>query len=59
MLVKVVLALILIKALGMGYMTEAVLLSGYFVVSVGLNVWRGLREINRSELAARLESEPI
>lgn len=59
MLAKVALALVLIKALGMGYMTEAVLLSGYFVVSVGLNVWRGLREINRSELAARLESEPV
>lgn len=58
MLAKVVLAFVLIKGLGMGYPVEAVLLSGYFVVSVGLNVWRGLQEINRAELATRLEREP-
>jgi O-antigen/teichoic acid export membrane protein len=34
---------------GAGYLTEAGLLSGYFVVSVGLIVLRGLREIHRAE----------
>jgi O-antigen/teichoic acid export membrane protein len=30
-----------------GYVMEAALLSGYYVVSVGLIVWRGLTEVNR------------
>jgi O-antigen/teichoic acid export membrane protein len=50
MLLKV--ALILLVLPRTGYLVEAVLLSGYFVISVGLNVWRGLREINRAELDA-------
>jgi O-antigen/teichoic acid export membrane protein len=49
MLAKVALSFLLIQGLGMGYLTEAALLSGYFVVSVGWVVWRGLREIRRAE----------
>lgn len=49
MLAKVALSFLLIQGLGMGYLTEAALLSGYFVVSVGWLVWRGLREIRRAE----------
>lgn len=30
-----------------GYLMMAVILSGYFVVSIGIIVWRGLAEINR------------
>jgi O-antigen/teichoic acid export membrane protein len=30
-----------------GYVLEALLLSSYFVLSVGLMVWRGLRELDR------------
>jgi hypothetical protein len=32
-----------------GYLAEAGLLSGYFVVTVGLIVWRGLREVGLAE----------
>ncbi|HEX9019160.1 MAG TPA: oligosaccharide flippase family protein [Anaerolineaceae bacterium] len=59
MLVKVALAFILFKGLGMGYLVEAVLLSAYLSISVGLIVWRGLKEIHRSELATRMEGEPV
>jgi O-antigen/teichoic acid export membrane protein len=47
MLVKVALAFLLLPKAG--YLTEAALLSGYFIVTVGLMVWRGLHEINRAE----------
>lgn len=57
MLAKVALAFILIKGFGAGYMVEAGLLSGYFVVTVGMNVWRGLREINRAETSAQLQGQ--
>jgi O-antigen/teichoic acid export membrane protein len=32
-----------------GYIMEAAILSGYFLTSIGLNVWRGRREIARRE----------
>jgi O-antigen/teichoic acid export membrane protein len=47
MLAKVALAFVLLP--WAGYLAEAALLSGYFVVTVGLMVWRGLREIDRAE----------
>jgi hypothetical protein len=56
MLVKVSLAFALLP--WAGYMTEAVLLSGYFVVSVGVIAWRGLREIDRAQAAFPLQGEP-
>lgn len=52
MLLKVTLMLLLLPHTG--YLVEAALLSGYFVISVGLNVWRGLREIDRAEGQVRL-----
>lgn len=54
-LAKVALTIVLVPRLG--YIWEAVLLSGYFVVSVGLIVWRGLREVSRAQ-AAQPEIEP-
>jgi O-antigen/teichoic acid export membrane protein len=53
MLGKVALALILLP--GAGYIMEAALLSGYFIVSVGVMVWRGLNEVR---LAEALDSQP-
>lgn len=47
MLAKVTLTFALLP--GAGYLTEAALLSGYFLVSVGIIVLRGLREIKRAE----------
>jgi O-antigen/teichoic acid export membrane protein len=48
--VKVAGTLILVPMAGAsGYIVEAWLLSGYFVVSVGLMVWRGLHEVTRVE----------
>lgn len=47
MLVKTALIIVLLPRTG--YLVEAALLSGYFVVTVGLNVWRGLREVERVE----------
>jgi O-antigen/teichoic acid export membrane protein len=55
MVAKVSLAFMLLP--WAGYMAEAALLSGYFVVSVGLIAWRGLREINRAQAAALLQGE--
>lgn len=57
MLTKVALAFILLP--WAGYLTEAALLSAYFVVSVGLMVWRGLREIDRAEVQARFQGEAV
>jgi hypothetical protein len=56
MLVKVSLAFALLP--WSGYLTEAALLSGYFVISVGIIAWRGLREVNRAQAAALLQGEP-
>jgi O-antigen/teichoic acid export membrane protein len=48
--VKVAGTLILVPMAGArGYIVEAWLLSGYFVVSVGIMVWRGLHEVTRVE----------
>ncbi|HEX9014212.1 MAG TPA: oligosaccharide flippase family protein [Anaerolineaceae bacterium] len=45
---KVALAFLLVPAAGdNGYLVEAGLLSGFFVVTVGLTVWRGLSEVRR------------
>jgi O-antigen/teichoic acid export membrane protein len=52
MLVKVALAFVLLP--GAGYLAEAVLLSGYFIVTVALMVWRGLREMKRAESVNRI-----
>ena len=57
MLAKVALILVLLPRTG--YLAEAALLSGFFVISVGLNVWRGLREVNRAEGASRFESQRL
>lgn len=55
MLGKVALALILLP--GAGYMMEAVLLSGYFCISVGVMVWQGLKTVRQTEaLDLRAES---
>jgi O-antigen/teichoic acid export membrane protein len=43
MLVKVCLAILLLPAAG--YMTEAWLLSGYFIITVGAMLWRGLSRL--------------
>ncbi len=47
MLGKVALALILLP--GAGYIMEAALLSGYFIVSVGVMVWRGMKTVQQAE----------
>lgn len=47
MLAKVTLALILLP--GAGYIMEAWLLTGYFVLSVGIMVWRGLKSAANTE----------
>lgn len=55
MLGKVALALILLP--GAGYLMEAVLLSGYFCISVGVMVWQGLKTVRQAEaLDLRAES---
>ncbi len=48
MVVKVALTLTIVRPFGPnGYIVEALLLSAFFVVTVGLTVWRGLKEIGR------------
>ena len=47
-LAKVALAFLLVPHYG--YVAEAALLSGWFVISIGLIVWRGLSEVRRAEL---------
>ncbi len=47
MLAKVGLALALLPRTN--YLVEAGLLSGYFIITVGLIAWRGLREVDRAE----------
>jgi O-antigen/teichoic acid export membrane protein len=50
MVAKVGLAFLLVKAAGTnGYIVEAWLLSGFFVLTVGLTVWRGLDVVRRAE----------
>ena len=44
-LIKLVLAIPLVPRYG--YMAEGILLSAYYVISVGLIVWRGVRELER------------
>jgi len=46
--IKVLLAIPLVPRYG--YVMEAALLSGYYVVSVGLIVWRGIKEVNRQSV---------
>ncbi|MBG0770999.1 MAG: hypothetical protein H0S82_04785, partial [Anaerolineaceae bacterium] len=53
MLGKVALAFLIVPKLG--YLAEAALFSAYFVVTVGVLVWRGLGEIRRQAL---VESTP-
>lgn len=43
-LVKTLLTLFLLPLFG--YLIEAAILSGYFLASIGVNVWRGLREVD-------------
>jgi len=47
---KVALAFLLVPRLGLNF--EALLLSAFFVVSVGLIIARGLREVKRNEISA-------
>jgi O-antigen/teichoic acid export membrane protein len=47
-LLKILLAFLLVPYFG--YLMQAALLSVYFVVSIGLTVWRGMKEIRRAEL---------
>lgn len=54
-------AFVLLPWLGVprpGYILEAALLSGYFMLSVGILVWSGVREIDRAEAATPLQGEP-
>ena len=52
--IKTLLTFLLVPAFG--YLAEAAILSGYFLASIGLNVWRGRREMSACEekQAARL-----
>ena len=53
--VKLLLSFLLVPRYG--YVMEALLLSGYFVASVGAMVWRGVREVNgRADIALRQQS---
>ena len=47
-LVKIALAFILVPRFG--FVVEAGLLSGWFIISIGLIVWRGLSEVHRVEI---------
>ena len=48
MLGKILLAFLIVPRLG--YLAEAGLLSAYFVVTVGVLVWQGLREVRDQSL---------
>jgi O-antigen/teichoic acid export membrane protein len=52
---KVALAFLLVPRLGLNF--EALLLSGFFVISVSLIVWRGLKEVKKREISD-LEANP-
>jgi O-antigen/teichoic acid export membrane protein len=56
MLVKVALTLVLLPRTN--YLVEAVLLSAYLIVTVGLIVWRGMQGIRHAEILSPMESEP-
>jgi hypothetical protein len=45
--VKTTLSFTLVPATG--YLVEASILSGYFVVSIGILVWRGIRAMTKFE----------
>jgi O-antigen/teichoic acid export membrane protein len=53
MLVKVALALVLLPRAG--YLTEAALLTGYFLVSVGWITFSGLRGVMKAQAAERIQ----
>ena len=55
-LAKVALAFLVVPRFGLN--SEAFLLSAFFVISVGLIVWRGLREVNQRE-RSDLEANPV
>ncbi len=55
-LAKVALAFLVVPRFGLN--SEAFLLSAFFVISVGLIVWRGLREVNQRE-RSDLEAIPV
>ncbi len=59
MLAKVALIALILKQ--SGTLMEAVLLSGYLIVTVGFSVWRGLREVRKAEQAGEpvLQGEPV
>jgi O-antigen/teichoic acid export membrane protein len=57
MVVKVLLMILLLP--WAGYLAEAALLSAYFVISVGLIVWRGLRQIRTAEGQANMRGEAV
>lgn len=54
-LLKVMLSLALVPRLG--YLTEAALLTGYFIVANGLILWRGLGDLGRAERV--LQEAPV
>jgi hypothetical protein len=35
-----------------GYLVQSLILSGYFIVSIGIVVWRGLWELKQQSMAA-------
>ena len=39
---------------GQGYLAMAAILSGYLIVTIGINVWKGLTELNASARAEHL-----
>jgi O-antigen/teichoic acid export membrane protein len=55
--IKTTLTLFLLPTFG--YIAEAIILSTYFLVSIGANVWHGLRELSQRMIAANnLVSDP-
>jgi O-antigen/teichoic acid export membrane protein len=50
-ILKVALAMFLVPRFG--YVMEAWLLSGYYVISVGLITWRGVRELDRRRVSSQ------
>lgn len=53
-LAKVALTLLIVPR--WGYVAQAALLSAYFLVSIGLVLWRGLSELRKAETAAAAEA---
>ena len=48
--IELALAVILVPRFG--YLAQAALLSGYFIIAIGLITWRGVREMRTQELKA-------